>query len=132
MSKKRSQPSHGEGPSRFEGRDQHGWAPDVDETSQQPNPSAHRSFDPDKHAPEPDAGRAATDEDKKKSTAGTPMGSTSRRGEEQAGKSKGEGMHDTGRKGRTQRPSGSKDASAFSGVDPQDPSSKKSGKRSGH
>ncbi|MEU3184015.1 hypothetical protein ABZ707_07360 [Streptomyces sp. NPDC006923] len=129
MSKKRSQPSHGEGPSRFEGRDQHGWAPDVDDTTQQPNPSAHRSFHPGKHAPEPDAGRAATDEDKKKSTAGTPLESTSRRGEEQAGKS--EGMHDKGPKGRSQRPSGSKDASAFTGVDPQDPPSKKPGKRSG-
>ncbi|WP_415957134.1 hypothetical protein [Streptomyces sp. 021-4] len=45
MSKK--PPRHGEGPSRFTGEGQHGWAPDVDETSQQSNPSAHRSFNPE-------------------------------------------------------------------------------------
>ncbi|MFF1418059.1 hypothetical protein [Streptomyces sp. NPDC058280] len=127
MTKKRSQPPQGEGPSRFEGSDQHGWSPDVDETSQRPNPSAHRSFHPDKHAPEPDASRTPSDEDKKKSTAGTPVESTTRRGEDQAKKSPGEGMHDTGPKGRSQRPSGSKDASARTGVDPQDPPPSRSG-----
>lgn len=41
---KPSQPKHGKGPSPHEGTKQHGWSPDVDETRQQENPSAHRSF----------------------------------------------------------------------------------------
>ncbi|WP_342671254.1 hypothetical protein [Streptomyces lushanensis] len=93
----------------------------MDESSQQDNPSAHRSFHPDRYAPQPDASREPSPEDKKRSTAGTPVESRTRRGEEQAGKSKSEGMHDTGPKGRTRRPSGSKDASAYTGVDPQEP-----------
>ncbi|MFC9635197.1 hypothetical protein ACFTY8_39625 [Streptomyces mirabilis] len=50
------------------------------------------------------------------------MKSTSDRGEEQ-GKARGDekGMHDTGPKGHSQRPSGTSDASATTGVDPQDP-----------
>jgi hypothetical protein len=50
------QPSHGEGPSRHKGTHQHGWSTDVNETRQQDNPSAHRSFHPDKYAAEPEPG----------------------------------------------------------------------------
>ncbi|MFI5757254.1 hypothetical protein [Streptomyces sp. NPDC051569] len=121
MSKKRSQPPNSAGPGQFKGREQHGWSPDVDETAQQANPSAHRSFHPDQYAPEPDKGRTTSSaEDKKESLAGSPVESTSGRGEDRAGKSR-EGMHDTGRKGRSDRPSGSKDSSAYTGVDPQHP-----------
>lgn len=121
MSKKHSHSPHGEGASRFEGREQHGWSPDVDETAQQSNPSAHRSFRPDRYAPEPDAKSKASDADRKKSMEGTPVESHSRRGEEHARKSRGEGTHDTGPKGRSRRPSGTRDASAVTGVDPQEP-----------
>ncbi|OKK22067.1 hypothetical protein AMK16_02275 [Streptomyces sp. CB00455] len=99
---------------------QHGWSPDVDETRQQDNPSAHRSFHAEEYAPEKGPGRTVSKEE-----AGNPHGeptkSSSRRGEDQAKGSSEPGMHDTGRRGRAQRPSGGKDASAFTGVDPQDP-----------
>jgi hypothetical protein len=126
MSKARKQPSHGEGPSRFEGEKQHGWAPDVDETNQEENPSAHRSFHPDEYAPERGSDRTATAEEKEASLAGTPVESTGRSGEDRAAKSKDKGMHDTGPKGPSQRPSGRRDASAHTGVDPQDPPSESS------
>ncbi|MFF4232232.1 hypothetical protein [Streptomyces sp. NPDC001820] len=84
------------------------------------NPSAHRSFHPDEYAPEPDRPRKSpSKEEKDASLAGTPIESTSTRGEEQTEKS--EGMHDAGRRGKSQRPSGKKDASASTGVDPKDP-----------
>ncbi|MFF3728550.1 hypothetical protein ACFYYM_40085 [Streptomyces erythrochromogenes] len=97
--RKPSQPSQGDGPSRFAGADQHGWSPDVDETKQQDNRSAHRSFHPH----------------------GRPSQSRGKRGEDQKKGSGDEGMHDLGPKGRSRRPSGTKDASATTGVDPQDP-----------
>ncbi|MFF8277437.1 hypothetical protein ACF05T_15190 [Streptomyces lateritius] len=118
-----SQPSHGEGPSRHQGKHQHGWAPDVDETRQQDNPSAHRSFHPDEYAPEKGPGRKASREEKKP-VPGDAVESLSDRGEDHAKAKDEEGMHDRGRKGRSRRPSGSKDASAFTGVDPQDPPDK--------
>ncbi|MEU3727180.1 hypothetical protein [Streptomyces sp. NPDC031705] len=116
-----SHPRHGEGPSPHAGRKQHGWSPDVDETRQQDNPSAHRSFHPDEYAPEKGPGRA-----KSKEEAGNPHGkpveSTTRRGEDQGKSGDGkDGMHDTGPKGRSRRPSGTRDASAVTGVDPQEP-----------
>ncbi|QIY67949.1 hypothetical protein HEP84_45170 [Streptomyces sp. RLB1-33] len=53
---------------------------------------------------------------------GRPVKSTSHRGEEQSKtRSDAKGMHDTGPKGRSRRPSGTRDASATTGVDPQDP-----------
>ncbi|MFD9374328.1 hypothetical protein ACFWBH_02130 [Streptomyces sp. NPDC059999] len=117
---KPSQPTHGEGPSRFEGTKQHGWSPDVDETKQQDNPSAHRSFHPDEYAPAKGPGRTVAKEE-----AGNPHGKPSesrgRRGEEQKKGAGEKGMHDRGPQGRSQRPSGTKDASATTGVDPQDP-----------
>ncbi|MCX4825564.1 hypothetical protein OG883_38085 [Streptomyces sp. NBC_01142] len=121
---KSSQPSQGEGPSRHQGSQQHGWSPDVDETRQQDNPSAHRSFHPEEHAPEKGKGRKVSREEAK-SVPGDTAKSTGRRGEEQAKRADEEGMHDTGSRGRSQRSSGTKDASAFTGVDPQDPPGKR-------
>ncbi|MFF3728140.1 hypothetical protein ACFYYM_37915 [Streptomyces erythrochromogenes] len=118
--RKPSQPSQGDGPSRFAGADQHGWSPDVDETKQQDNPSAHRSFHPEEYAPAKGPGRTVSKEE-----AGNPHGrpsqSRGKRGEDQKKGSGDEGMHDLGPKGRSRRPSGTKDASATTGVDPQDP-----------
>ncbi|MFD7534633.1 hypothetical protein [Streptomyces sp. NPDC059819] len=94
----------------------------MDETSQQDNPSAHRSFHPERHAPEKRPGRTAAREETAE-VPGDHVKSTGRRGEEQTrGGSSGEkGKHDTGPRGRSQRPSGTKDASAVTGVDPKDP-----------
>lgn len=50
---------------------------------------------------------------------GKPVESDSRRGEDIAKKGQ-KGHHDMGTRGRSQRPSGGKDASAYTGVDPQD------------
>ncbi|RDV52640.1 hypothetical protein DDV98_08625 [Streptomyces sp. IB2014 011-12] len=111
-------PRHGEGPSRFKGEGQHGWAPDVDETSQQPNPSAHRPFNPDTYAPEPDRPRRKpSEEEKRASLEGTTTESSTSRGEDRG---KDSDMQDTGRRGKSRRPSGEKDASAHTGVDPQE------------
>lgn len=119
MSKKPkpSQPSHGEGPSRHRGTEHHGWSPDVDETRQQDNPSAERSFHPEEHAPPPGPGRKTAKEEKR-AVPGDTVRSDSSRGEEYAEKSE-EGMQDTGRRGRSQRPSGTKEDTAYTGVDPR-------------
>ncbi len=121
MSKKprSSEPSHGKGPSRHEGTGQHGWSPDVDETHQQDNPSARRSFRTAEQAGERGRGRTKSPEEKK-SVPGDTVEGHGASGEEY-GNADEKGRHDTGRKGRSQRPSGSKDASATTGVDPQDP-----------
>ncbi|MFF7886199.1 hypothetical protein ACH40F_32485 [Streptomyces sp. NPDC020794] len=118
---KSSQPPHGEGPSRHKGTHQHGWSPDVDETRQQDNPSTHRSLHPDQHAPDKGPRRKASEEEAG-NPHGRPVKSVSHRGEEQSkARSDEKGMHDTGPKGRSPRPSGTRDASATTGVDPQDP-----------
>ncbi|MEU6223185.1 hypothetical protein [Streptomyces sp. NPDC047042] len=114
-----SEPPHGKGPSRHQGTGQHGWSPDADETRQQDNPSAHRSFHPAEHAEERGRGRTKSPEEKK-SVPGDTVKSVGARGEEY-GDADEKGRHDTGRKGRSQRPSGTRDASAKTGVDPQDP-----------
>ncbi|MFJ3840654.1 hypothetical protein ACWGHM_00425 [Streptomyces sp. NPDC054904] len=123
---KPSEPPQGEGPSRFKGSKQHGWSPDVDETRQQDNPSAHRSFHAEEYAPAKRPGRTVSKEE-----AGNPHGrpskSTGKRGEEQKKGSGDQGMHDLGPKGRSGRPSGTKDASATTGVAPQDPPGTRSG-----
>ncbi|MGW2918875.1 hypothetical protein ACWDBF_13555 [Streptomyces angustmyceticus] len=116
-------PPHGEGPSRHKGTKQHGWSPDIDETKQQDNPSAHRSFHPDQYAPEPGP-RKETSREETEGVTGDTVKSSSRRGEKQGGRAGEKGMHDEGRRGRSQRPSGSRDAEASSGVDPQEPRSK--------
>ncbi|MFE5300173.1 hypothetical protein [Streptomyces sp. NPDC056632] len=96
----------------------HGWAPDVDETRQEHNPSAARSFHPEEHAPARGEGRKVSKEEEKGVPADTGRSDT-RRGEDHA-RSSEKGRHDTGTRGRSGRPSGTKDASAFTGVDPQD------------
>ncbi|MFH0177038.1 hypothetical protein [Streptomyces cacaoi] len=121
-----SEPPHGKGPSRHEGTEQHGWSPDVDETRQEDNPSAHRSFHTAEHGGAKGRGRTRSAEETK-SVPGDTVKSHGRRGEEYADTDE-KGRQDTGRKGRSQRPSGSRDASATTGVDPQDPPP---GRRSG-
>jgi hypothetical protein len=123
MSKKSrsSEQPHGKGPSRHQGTGQHGWSPDVDETRQQDNPSAHRSFHTAEHADERGRGRTKSPEESK-SVPGDTAKSLGASGEKY-GDADEKGRHDTGRKGRSQRPSGTKGASATTGVDPQDPSS---------
>ncbi|MFE4582707.1 hypothetical protein ACFRKC_44585, partial [Streptomyces chartreusis] len=59
-----------------------------------------------------------------KSVPGDTVKSSSTRGEEHA-RGDEKGRRDTGRRGRSQRPSGTKDASAVTGVDPQDPPSRR-------
>lgn len=121
MSKKprSSEPPHGKGPSRHEGAGQHGWSPDVDETRQQDNPSAERSFHTAEHAGEKGPGRTRSSQESKSVPSDT-VKSHNTRGE-QYGDADEKGRRDTGSKGRTQRPSGTKDAAAETGVDPQDP-----------
>ncbi|MEU1553634.1 hypothetical protein ABZ517_13055 [Streptomyces scabiei] len=113
-----SEPSHGKGPSRHEGTGQHGWSPDVDETRQQDNPSAARSFRTAQHAEERGRGRTKSAQETK-SVPGDPAKSHGTHGEEY-GDADEKGRHDTGRRGRSQRPSGGRDASSSTGVDPQD------------
>ncbi|WP_030294743.1 hypothetical protein [Streptomyces katrae] len=112
---------HGEGPSRHQGSEQHGWSPDVDATHKQDNPSAKRSFHPDEHAPK---SRAKTSDSSEKVDEGVPVKSSSRRGEDQAKGSGQKGHHDMGSRGRSQRPSGGKDASAYTGINPEGGSKK--------
>ncbi|MEE1760924.1 hypothetical protein [Streptomyces sp. SP18BB07] len=121
MSKKprSSEPPHGKGPSRHRGTEQHGWSPDVDETRQQDNPSAPRSFRTAEHAEAAGRGRKKSAEETK-SVPGDTVKSDGARGEEY-GDADEKGRRDTGRKGRSQRPSGTKDAASKTGVDPQDP-----------
>ncbi|TQK42378.1 hypothetical protein FBY35_3776 [Streptomyces sp. SLBN-118] len=125
MSKKH--PPHGEGPSRYNGPDQHGWSEDLDDANQD-NPSGHRSFHPDDHAPGPKRSGRPSERDKEASLSGTPVESETRSGEDHAGKSQEKGREGKGRRGRSQRPSGSKGSSAFTGVDPQDPPTNHSGR----
>ncbi|WP_339134798.1 hypothetical protein WJM95_33945 [Streptomyces sp. f51] len=92
------------------------WGPSVNEESQQPNPSPHRSFHPEAYAPEPDEPRKEpTKKTKEASAKGTPSDSLTTRAEDQG---QSQGMHDTGRRGKSRRPSGRKDASAYTGIDP--------------
>ncbi|MFD0434372.1 hypothetical protein [Streptomyces chartreusis] len=118
-----SEPAQGQGPSRQGGTGQHGWATDVDETRQQDNPSAERSFRTAEYGGGKGPGRTKSKEETK-SVPGDTVKSSSKRGEEQAGGDE-KGRRDTGSRGRSQRPSGTKDASAVTGVDPQDPPSRR-------
>ncbi|MFE9629424.1 hypothetical protein [Streptomyces sp. NPDC006463] len=121
---KQRKPTQEEAISRHSGQ-QHGWSPDVDATRQQENPSAKRSFEAEKHAPAPGPGRKVSKEESEGS--GVDVGkSEGRRGERQASGSKSEkGMRDLGPQGASRRPSGTRDASAVTGVDPQDPPGKR-------
>lgn len=95
----------------------------MDETRQQDNPSAHRSFHTAEHGGGKGPGRTKSREETK-SVPGDTVKSTGSRGEEHAGTTE-KGRRDTGPRGRSQRPSGTKDASATTGVDPQDPPSRR-------
>ncbi|MFC9293761.1 hypothetical protein ACFTWH_06870 [Streptomyces sp. NPDC057011] len=118
MSRKSDQDKSQHKASRHGGAE-HGWSPDVDETRQQDNPSAHRSFHPDRYAaPAAGPGRTVSSQESG-NPHGRPVKSDSRSGEELAAKGE-DGRHDRGRKGKSQRPSGGKDASAFTGIRPQD------------
>ncbi|WP_407109776.1 hypothetical protein ACE1N8_02405 [Streptomyces sp. DSM 116494] len=116
--RKQPQPSRDHGPGRHQGAGHHGWSPDVDETRQEENPSARRSFHAEEHAPSRGAGRKHAEEERT-SVPGDVARSDAKRGEEYADKHE-EGRRDTGRRGRSGRPSGTKDESAFTGVDPDD------------
>ncbi|MFJ8745436.1 hypothetical protein ACIRL2_39465 [Embleya sp. NPDC127516] len=96
-----------------------GWSPSVNATHQEDNDSAHRSFHPDEYAAPPGPGRIVSKEETEE-VPGDTVESTGRRGEEQGGKSGGKGTHDRGPKGPSRRPSGGEDASAVTGIDPQD------------
>jgi hypothetical protein len=113
-------PSHGEGTSMHRDTQKHGWGPSVDSTNKEDNPSAHRSFHPQEYAPEPGSGRTVSKEETDEGTGNT-MKSHGRRGEDQASRGSQKGHHDTGPRGKSQRPSGTRDASSATGVDPQDP-----------
>ncbi|MGW3661868.1 hypothetical protein [Streptomyces sp. NPDC005141] len=120
MAKAAKHPPQGPEPGKSEEERQMPWGPSVNDESQQPNPSPHRSFHPDKYAPEPDRSRKEpTKKEKEASGVGTPSDSLTARAEDRG---KSEGMHDTGRRGESRRPSGEKDASAYTGVNPDDSS----------
>ncbi|WP_030194674.1 hypothetical protein [Streptomyces sp. NRRL S-87] len=114
----KSHPPHGEGPSRHEGTEQHGWSVDVDSTHTQDNPSARRSFDtPAKGA----SGRTRKAAPSDGADEVAPVESMSRSGEDLAKGSRQQGHHDLGPRGRSQRPSGGKENDAYTGVDPENP-----------
>ncbi|MGW7486449.1 hypothetical protein [Streptomyces sp. NPDC054786] len=115
----KSHPKMGEGPSTHKGSEQHGWSPDVDQTEQQKNESAHKSFHPERHAPERDSSKETSG--KEQVPPASEVKSETRSGEKIAADSDEKGMRDMGSKGPSRRPSGGRDAEAHTGVDPQNP-----------
>ena len=100
-----------------------GGPADIDDEQQEPNDSAHRSFHPETHAPEPGPGRdRAAEEDQE--VPGDTVESTSRRGEDHKPPAH---TYDTGTQGPSGRPSGGRTAKAHTGVDPQNPDGPTSG-----
>ncbi|MFF5160146.1 hypothetical protein ACFY3N_28655 [Streptomyces sp. NPDC000348] len=116
--RKSPQPSPGRGAGRHRGSGHHGWSPDADERRQEENPSARRSFHAEEHAPSRGAGRKHVEEERT-SVPGDVVPSDARRGEEYADRGE-KGRRDPGRRGRSARPGGTKDESAFTGADPDD------------
>ncbi|MFC9673641.1 hypothetical protein [Streptomyces sp. NPDC056949] len=123
---KRSPPQHGEGPSQYKGTAQHSWAGDVDAEKKESNPSGRRSFHPQKYAaaadeglPTPPEKKDAAREESLRPSAKT-GDSPSRSGEEIVDQEGAKGHHSHGARGLSGRPSGGKDASAYTGVDPKD------------
>jgi hypothetical protein len=112
---RKSHPKHGAGPTPHKGRDQHGWSPDVEPSGpEQGNPSGHRSFHPDEHAPKTRRSRI-TEEDKEASLRDVPSEtgeSHTKRGEER-GRSGDKSVRSTGRRGPSQRPSGARDEDSY-------------------
>jgi len=117
--RKSSHPKMGEGHSMHKGTEQHGWSPDVDQTEQQKNESAERSFRPEEYAPEKD--RSKESGGGEKVPPASEVKSETRSGERRAAETEEKGMRDMGRKGPSRRPSGGRDADAHTGVDPQEP-----------
>ncbi|MGX1134756.1 hypothetical protein RKD49_006946 [Streptomyces glaucescens] len=113
-----SKPSGDQGPSRHHGSEHHGWSPDVDATEQQENPSARRSFHAEEHAPPRGKGRRTAKEERTPVPGDVAKSETT--GGQEYGAESEPGMRDTGRRGRSGRPSGTKDDSAFTGVDPDE------------
>lgn len=106
------------------GTEQHGWSPDVDQTEQQKNESARRSFRPEEYAPEKgrgEKGRGKESGGQEKVPPASEVKSETRSGERRAADTDEKGMRDMGPKGPSRRPSGGRDAEAHTGVDPQDP-----------
>ncbi|MYX08499.1 hypothetical protein GTW98_17105 [Streptomyces sp. SID8375] len=122
--RKSSDPKRGEGQSMHKGTEQHGWSPDVDQTEQQKNESAHRSFHPEEYAPEKDRaekGRGKESGGQEKVPPASEVKSETAAGERRAAETDEKGMRDMGPKGPSRRPSGGRDAEAHTGVDPQNP-----------
>ncbi|MEW1913926.1 hypothetical protein AB0442_36805 [Kitasatospora sp. NPDC085895] len=123
----KSHPTMEEGQaSRMEGA-HHGWSGDIDEEKQEPNDSAHRSFDPDTYAPEPGPGQehAAEEDDP---PPGDTVTSEGRRAEKTAeSPSSSKHHHDKGPQGPSGRPSGGRNAGTRTGVDPQESDSPAAG-----
>ncbi|GAA2585962.1 hypothetical protein ACWCO0_04680 [Streptomyces tubercidicus] len=122
--RKSSHPKMGEGQSMHKGTEQHGWSPDVDQTEQQKNESARRSFRPEEYAPEKgrgEKGRGKESGGQEKVPPASEVKSETRSGERRAADTDEKGMRDMGPKGPSRRPSGGRDAEAHTGVDPQDP-----------
>ncbi|MGW2414248.1 hypothetical protein ACWCV5_19015 [Streptomyces tubercidicus] len=122
--RKSSHPKMGEGQSMHKGTEQHGWSPDVDQTEQQKNESARRSFRPEEYAPEKDRGEKGRGKEsggQEKVPPASEVKSETRSGERRAADTDEKGMRDMGPKGPSRRPSGGRDAEAHTGVDPQDP-----------
>ncbi|MFE7543742.1 hypothetical protein [Streptomyces platensis] len=117
--RKSSHPKMGEGHSMHKGTEQHGWSPDVDQTEQQKNESAGRSFRPEEYAPEKDRSKESGGQEKV--PPASEVKSETRSGEQRAAETEEKGMRDMGRKGPSRRPSGGRDAEAHTGVDPQEP-----------
>ncbi|MFF9488104.1 hypothetical protein [Streptomyces sp. NPDC014676] len=116
--RKSPRPSRGRRAGRHRGSGHHGWSPDVDETRQEENPSARRSFHAEEYVPSRGAGRKHVEEERT-SVPGDVVRGDARWGEEYADRGEA-GKRGTGRRGRSARPGGTGDEAAFTGVDPGD------------
>lgn len=110
---------------RFEGEEQHGWAPDVEEGSEDAAVGGTKAFRAEEAGP-PGPGREVSQAEQvgpAEPTGETPLGvgeSVSRRGEDIAEQERGPGRVTEGTKGPAERPYGTSTA-GDSGVDPQEP-----------
>lgn len=119
--RKSSHPKMGEGHSMHKGTEQHGWSPDIDQSEQHADESAHRSFHPERYAPKRDRSKETKDTGQEKVPPASEVKSESEPGERRAARTSEKGMHRKERKGPAGRPSGGRDADAHTGVDPQNP-----------
>ena len=128
MSDDRQNPRDNPDAGRFDGDDQHGWAPDVDAEPGQRTEGGNKAFNAD-NAGNPGPGREPSDEERDgvpptDTTAATPLGvgeSINRRGEDISDHDgKEDGRIDQGSEGQAQRPAGTSTAENVTGVDPQE------------